>query len=141
MSVRSFRLNGTLVRFVIAGVLTNIVYAVVLLLVRSLGADWWLAGTAAYLISLVANYGLQRHFTFRSVDSNTVNGWKYLVAQGLCLAINALVVDLVAGRLGLHPLIAQGCSVLATLAISYLLMSRWVFAEAPSAASPSRREG
>lgn len=141
MSVRPFHFNGTLARFVAAGVLTNIVYAIVLLSVRLTNADWWLAATSAYLVSLVVNYGLQRNFTFRSVDSHAASGLKYVVAQSLCLAINALVVELVAGRLGWHPLIAQGCSVLSTLAISYLLMSRWVFARASNSISSARQEG
>ena len=121
--------NSTIVRFVIAGALTNVVYAVAMLITRSAGAEWWLAAAVAYLVSLLVNYGLQSRYTFKSNNSHATHGWKYLTAQGGCLAVNAMIVQFVAGQLHWHPLIAQGCSVLATLVISYFLMSRWVFAQ------------
>lgn len=137
MSAR-FRLNRLplteLIRFVIAGGLTNVVYFGVLYLTARL-AGWplWFASGVSYALSMLVSYLLQRHLTFRSERPHGEAGIRYVCVQLVGLALNSTVLELLVTRLSLHFVIGQAVALVITTAWSYVAQKLWVFKHAARA--------
>ena len=65
--------------------------SLLIIFVEFLHFDSLLASTAALAISVVVNYGLQRHFTFRSKSRHVIAGPRFVVLTLITLSANALL--------------------------------------------------
>jgi putative flippase GtrA len=65
--------------------------SLLILFVEFLHLNSLLASTAALAISVVVNYGLQRHFTFRSKSRHVIAGPQFFLFTMVTLAANALL--------------------------------------------------
>jgi putative flippase GtrA len=84
-----------------------------------------LASTAALGISVVVNYGLQRHFTFRSKSRHVVAGPRFVLLTMVTLAANALLFG---AMLAVVPyLLAQIITTATIFPVNYYLNKTFTF--------------
>ncbi len=117
-----------LIRFGAMGALSVGIYLVCLVpLTWLLPGLLWLAGALAYLLSMAANYVLQRHVTFRSSRQHREAVSRYLVVHAVGMGLNAGILHVVA-TLAEFPLwFAQGAAVGCVAIWSYGAQKYWVF--------------
>lgn len=122
-------LRWRLARFAIvgagtAGLLMVLTYG----LIRA-GAPPFAAGFGAYAVCFVVAYTLQRNWTFQQSAGRSRSLPRYLVLQAGCALLSAGLSDLLARALGWPPAWASAAMTLCVAAISYVVSSRWVFAD------------
>jgi putative flippase GtrA len=84
-----------------------------------------LASTAALGISVVVNYGLQRHFTFRSKSRHVIAGPRFVSLTLVTLAANALLFS---AMLAVVPyLLAQIITTATIFPVNYYLNKTFTF--------------
>lgn len=118
-----------LVRFGAVGASGYIVNLVVFAAcVHVLGIDYRVASVVAYLVSVVNNFWLNRHWTFDAREDHP--GWQAarffivsLVAYGFSYVV---LVSLVDGA-GLEKVIAQAIAVIAGMPLSFIGQKLWSF--------------
>ncbi len=124
--------NATqLVRFGAVGVLSTLIYFALFGVVSLIdGLPTWLRGALAYGPSIIANYALQRTFTFRSQRSHTKAGPRHLAVQLGGMAINSGLLWLLVDwwRLAYWP--SQFGAFVVMTAWSYLGQRYWAFHDA-----------
>lgn len=116
-----------LVRFGSVGIASNVIYLGALVGLRAIELPWWLSTGLAYATSMIANYLLQRAVTFRSQRNHQAAGPRYLLVMGTCLVINSAMMEMLVAHMGVHPVIAQGGTLLFTTALSYVGQKFWAF--------------
>jgi len=87
----------------------------------------WVPATIAYLLSMVANYVLQRNFTFRSNRPHQQAIARFLVVQLIGLGLNAFALELLTTRAHWPLWFAQGVAIVAVAGWSYVAQKVWVF--------------
>ncbi|MGC4068747.1 MAG: GtrA family protein [Polyangiaceae bacterium] len=115
-------------RFGVMGLTSTGIYLLLFVPVRWLIPEpLWLIGAIAYLLSMFANYVLQRNVTFRSQRRHQEAVSRYVVVQLIGLALNAGLLELIVTRLK-HPLwFGQSVSVVLVALWSYGAQKFWVF--------------
>jgi len=118
-----------LIRFAAVGasgyVVNLIVFAVC---VHGLGIDYKVAAVLAFIVSVINNFWLNRHWTFDAKQEHPIKqGLRFfavsLVAFGFAYAI---LVSLVDGA-GMAKLIAQAISIVAATPLSFVGQKLWSF--------------
>jgi putative flippase GtrA len=118
-----------LIRFAAVGasgyVVNLIVFAVC---VHGLGIDYRVAAVLAFIVSVINNFWLNRHWTFDAKQEHPIKqGLRFLavslVAFGFAYAI---LVSLVDGA-GMAKLIAQAISIVAATPLSFVGQKLWSF--------------
>lgn len=87
----------------------------------------WLTSSTAYLLSMVANYVLQRNYTFRSKRPHQEAVARFLVVQLAGLALNSGVLELLHGREHWSLWPAQAVAIVGVALWSYVAQKIWVF--------------
>jgi putative flippase GtrA len=87
----------------------------------------WIDATIAYLLSMLANYVLQRNFTFRSRRPHQEAVTRFLVVQLLALGLNNVVLELGTTRAQWSLWFAQGVAIVGVAIWSYVAQKLWVF--------------
>jgi putative flippase GtrA len=116
-----------LVRFGLVGALaTGIQYLVLVVLVR--GAGMWppAASAVGFVISAVANYLLNYHFTFRSQQQHGAAAVKFLTLATVGLVLNAVLMQVLVDA-GWHYLLAQVCVTAVVFLWNFVGNSLWTF--------------
>jgi putative flippase GtrA len=117
-----------LVRFGATGLMSVGVYLCCLApLTKALPGRLWLAGAVAYVLSMVANYVLQRNFTFRSTRRHHEAVSRYLVVHAVAIGINSGLLHVLTVSLKSSLWIAQGAAVVCVAIWSYTAQKLWVF--------------
>ena len=120
---------STFVRFLLVGGSATVVqYLVLVALVRWWGLGPVLASSVAYVISALYNYVLSYAITFRSSRAHVSAIPRFAVVLLIGLALNAIVVWLLADQLRVHYLVAQVAATLMTVIWNYFASLRWAFA-------------
>lgn len=115
------------VRFALVGaVATAIQYALLILLVRGWQLPPTPASSIGFVVSAVANYLLNYHFTFESERPHGPAATKFALLAGAGLAINAIIMHVLVGA-GVHYLIAQVCASAVVLLWNFIGNSLWTF--------------
>jgi putative flippase GtrA len=127
---------GRLVRFTAVGLAAMAVYAALVALLTFGGlSPAWLASGIAYALAAVWSYIGHRRFSFRSSASHAVAGPRFAVVtatgQGLAVLLPALVTDIG----GLPSLWSTLAVCLVCPAASFILNTRFVFADGRTSAS------
>ncbi|PIW26382.1 MAG: hypothetical protein COW30_15025 [Rhodospirillales bacterium CG15_BIG_FIL_POST_REV_8_21_14_020_66_15] len=114
------------VRFVITGGTSTALYVCIMfLLVPGLGPGG--ASIIAYSASMIANYTMQRLWTFRSDRHHREAIPRYLLVHVGSLGLNAVILFVFVQQLG-GPLVATQLASFVVIAIwSYLCQRIWVF--------------
>lgn len=119
-----------LVAFGLVGILgTAAHYASLILLVEAAGIGAVAATTTGFTVGALVNYFLNHRYTFRSDKAHLEAGPKFLLIALVTGALNALLVQLGVGVLGIHYLPVQIASTLAVFLANFALNSLWTFRE------------
>ena len=120
---------GEIIRFVGAGVITNVVYFASLAILSAVFQEpLWLHAGVAYLLSTLANYWLHYTVTFRSSSGHGMAIRRYIPVQAIALATNSWILYLLVSYMGMHYVFGQVVAMAATTTWSYLANRNWVFA-------------
>lgn len=116
-------------KFGVTGLLnTGVDYLVFTILAVWLPVNIYLAQTISYAAGTLNSYIINRSWTFRSNErffSPTMV--KFLVLNLCMLALSVILIGYFTESIGLSKLIAKACTVLVTLAISFVINNFWVF--------------
>jgi putative flippase GtrA len=120
-------LSATFVRFVATGMLNAAfgygLYAVFVLL----GMPYLPALALATALGVCFNFVTFGRLAFRATLSPATFA-RFLAGYGLSLAFNMALLWLLRARAGLDPYTAQLLCVAPTVAVTYLILNRWVYA-------------
>lgn len=119
-----------LIRFtLVGGIGTAAHYAVLILLVSSLLMHPVIGSTAGFLVGMVVNYLLNRHFTFTSQRSHREAFWRFGTVALAGIVINTAMMILLTVSLEYHYLLAQVIATILTLSWNFFGSRYWVFKE------------
>lgn len=118
-----------LVRFGIVGTIGFAVnLAVYALLVHGLGVDYRLAAVLAWLIAVINNFMLNRHWTFDAGDGVVhFQAMRFLVVSLGALVASLLLLTLFVEAGGLPKVAAQALAVAASMPLNFLGNKLWSF--------------
>ena len=121
------RLLSIALKFGVVGVASIAVYFLVLFLLRPvIGNIVVLTGTS-YVASAFFNFALQSTFTFRTKATDAASAGRYILAHGVCMAANSLLMLLAVDVLGVALFPAQLATTAVVATISFLLSYSWVY--------------
>lgn len=116
-------------KFGVTGLLnTGVDYLVFTLLAVWLQVNIYLAQAISYAAGTLNSYVINRSWTFRSNErffSPTMV--KFLILNLCMLGLSVILIGYFTESIGLSKLIAKACTVLVTLAISFVINNFWVF--------------
>jgi putative flippase GtrA len=116
------------IRFAIVGAIaTAIQYAILIALVHGALAGPVVASSFGFAVGALANYALNRSFTFRSSQAHAEALPKFAIVALLGLAVNASLIWLFHIPVGLHYLLAQVLATGGTLLLNFTLNRIWTF--------------
>lgn len=124
-------LGHTPVRFVLSGSAVAACQFTTMPLLVAAGVSNQLAVAGAYFSALVLHFTLNREFVFANSSGYalhlTVQGVRYVSVAFTSFAVTSAAVALLPGPLDVSPLaVFYGVSLVAA-AVSFLVLSRWVF--------------
>jgi putative flippase GtrA len=118
-----------LVRFGFVGGLGFVVnLAVYTLCVHAIGIDYHLAAIAAWLIAVVNNFVLNRHWTFDAGDGRVhFQAVRFVVVSLVALGFSLLILMLLVETAGVAKVPAQALAVGASMPLNFLGNKLWSF--------------
>jgi putative flippase GtrA len=118
-----------LVRFGLVGGIGFIVnVAVYALLVHSAGLDYRAASVAAWLVAVVNNFVLNRHWTFDAREGRAhFQALRFLVVSLAAEAFSLLLLTLLVESGGIAKIPAQALAVAASMPLNFLGNKLWSF--------------
>jgi putative flippase GtrA len=111
----------------VGGVATATQYAVLVGMVRILGANPVFASSCGYVISALLNYYLNHRLTFRSAQSHGRALPRFAVIAGVGLMINSTIVWVLSERLSIPYLAAQIIATAVVLMWNFSANRKWTF--------------
>ncbi|MEF3304024.1 GtrA family protein [Paenibacillus sp. GYB003] len=94
---------------------------------------------AGFVLTVVAQYGLNRRWTFRSQARRSPEFVRYAAVSLSGLGLNALVMYVCADWLSLHYAVGQAIAMTAIPLSNFWLNRRWTFRGGDPAETPARR--
>ena len=118
-----------LVRFgVVGGIGFAVNLAVYALFVHALGVDYHVAAVLAWLVAVVNNFMLNRHWTFDARDGLVhFQAMRFLVVSLGALLVSLLLLTLLVEGAGLPKVAAQALAVAASMPLNFLGNKLWSF--------------
>jgi putative flippase GtrA len=118
-----------LVRFgLVGGVGFAVNLAVYALFVHPLGVDYHVAAVAAWLVAVVNNFVLNRHWTFDARDGLVhFQAMRFFVVSLGALVVSLLLLTLFVEGAGLPKVAAQALAVAASMPLNFLGNKLWSF--------------
>ena len=107
---------------------TALQYVILLLGVEGFHANPVVASTVGFALSSVANYSLNRRYTFRSQRRHASAAPRFAIVAIAGLLLNALLMVVFADRAGLPYLVAQVCTTGIVLVVNFSAHALWSFA-------------
>jgi putative flippase GtrA len=122
-----------MIRFAIMGLASTGIYLVIMAVLKwgmsmlAMSVKLWLLAMVAYLLSMAANYVLQRRVTFRSQRRHREAISRFLAVQLIGMALNSGLLELAVMHLRMSFWLAQFivCAIVAVW--SYGAQKFWVF--------------
>jgi putative flippase GtrA len=118
-----------LVRFgIVGGIGFAVNLAVYALFVHVLAVDYHVAAVAAWLIAVVNNFLLNRHWTFDAGDGVVhFQAMRFLVVSVCALVVSLLLLTVFVEDIGLAKVAAQALAVAASMPLNFLGNKLWSF--------------
>jgi putative flippase GtrA len=121
-----------MVRFGLVGACaTALQYLILIALVRELGVWPTIASGCGFVLSAIANYLLNYHFTFRSRRPHRAAALKFLLLAMVGLAINSVLMQVLLAA-GWHYLLAQVGATAVVFLWNFVGNSFWTFGVEPA---------
>lgn len=116
-------------KFGLVGAATAAIYFLVLMFhLETLGANYNLAVSIAYIVSVVFQFNANKYFTFRSETTSVVLQLsKYLVLLLINYLVTILIVRFVVEKLWLTAYHGVLASIPLIMVVGYLLSKHWIF--------------
>lgn len=118
---------STLLKFVMSGASTALLFLVLCFAFTKAGADPFAASLAAYALAFVVGYALQRWWTFDARHRHGRALPRYAVLQVGCALLSGVVSRVGADRFGLSPLPMATVTAGVAGAVSFVVSRYWVF--------------
>jgi putative flippase GtrA len=118
-----------LVRFGIVGGTGYVInLAVYSTLVEIVGLHYIAAAVIAFCVAVTNNFLLNRHWTFKAAHGSAAfQAPRFLTVSLIALCFNLLVLELLAGVVGIHEIPAQAVAVLAATPLNFIGNKLWSF--------------
>ncbi len=118
-----------LVRFgIVGGVGFAVNLAVYALFVHPIGVDYHVAAVAAWLVAVVNNFVLNRHWTFDASDGRAhFQALRFFVVSLAALGASLLLLTLLVEDAGIDKVAAQAIAVAASMPLNFLGNKLWSF--------------
>jgi putative flippase GtrA len=118
-----------LVRFVTVGASGYVVnLGVFALCVHLLSIDYKIAGVIAWMVSVVNNFWLNRHWTFDAKHEHPMfQGVRFFAVSLVAFGFTELVLILLVEGPGVSKVVAEGIAVAAATPLSFLGQKLWSF--------------
>lgn len=122
-----------MIRFAVMGLVSTGIYLVIMALLKwgLANTGWsvklWLLAMVAYLLSMAANYPMQRRVTFRSKRRHREAVTRFLAVQIVAMAMNSGLLELLVTYVEMRFWIAQFIVCAIVAAFSYGAQKLWVF--------------
>jgi putative flippase GtrA len=122
-----------LVRFgVVGGVGFAVNLAVYALCVHGIGIDYHVAAVAAWLVAVMNNFILNRHWTFDARHGRMhFQAMRFLIVSLLAFAVSLLLLTLFVEVAGIAKVAAQALAVAASMPLNFLGNKLWSFRSEP----------
>lgn len=102
-------------------------YGLMAILIDGMGHGALLSSMLSYALSALLNYGLNRHFVFRSQTRHAYALPRFAAIVVLGLLINAGLMYVLVILLGLHWLLAQMMATSVVMVSNFLFSKYWAF--------------
>lgn len=130
------------VRFAAVGLVGTVAhYALLVALVEGGGVKPLPGSIAGFLLGALVNYTFSRRFVFDSDRSHVQALPRFMAVAGMGLCWNALLMYLLADRIGLHYLLAQMLTTGLLLCWHYVGNAVWTFGRGKAAKSATVSHG
>ena len=118
-----------LVRFGLVGGVGFIVnLAVYALFVHPLGADYHVAAVAAWVVAVLNNFVLNRHWTFDASDGRVhFQALRFIAVSAVAFGFSLLLLTLLVENAGIAKVPAQALAVAASTPLNFLGNKLWSF--------------
>lgn len=137
--LRARPLMGLLLYIAIGGI-TFVVDAGSFMLLLSGGVFRPIAASIAFAIGLGCHFSLNKYFNFRNFSRRTEAQVRtYLVVAGVCWLSTAIIIEILAGMVGVRPLVAKCAAVGFNIPLGFFGHKYLTFSEGIRAALPARR--
>ncbi|AIK43505.1 GtrA family protein [Brucella anthropi] len=113
-------------RFGLVGLLNTFITLLVIAVLTWLGASPFVANAIGYVAGLVNSYFGNMAWTFRS-DSTWTRSIRFLIAFGICYAVNVYILQLSLPLEQYHILIPQLIAMASYTVLFFILSRAWVF--------------
>jgi putative flippase GtrA len=130
-----------LVRFgVVGGVGFVVNLAVYALFVHPLGVDYHVAAVAAWLVAVLNNFVLNRHWTFDARGGQAhAQAIRFIVVSAGAFVVSLLLLTVFVEAAGLAKVLAQALAVAASMPFNFIGNKLWSFrSDAPALAESPR---
>jgi dolichol-phosphate mannosyltransferase len=130
-----------LVRFGVVGAIGFVVnLAVYALFVHPLAVDYHVAAVAAWLVAVLNNFVLNRHWTFDARGGQAhAQVMRFIVVSLFAFGVSLLLLTLLVETAGLAKVPAQALAVAASMPFNFIGNKLWSFrSEAEDRAEPTR---
>jgi putative flippase GtrA len=115
-------------RFTAVGAANTLLSWSVYALLASLGVQYLLASSVAFLLGALNSFTLNRRWTFRSRAQRVPEGLRFAAVQVVGLALDLALMYVLVDLAGVDHLIAQALSFPPASAVTFLLSRQWAFA-------------
>jgi len=118
-----------LVRFAAVGASGYVVnLAVFAVCVHALSIDYRISSVIAFIVSVINNFWLNRHWTFDAKhDHPMYQGMRFFVVSLLAFGLTELILIALVEGTGLEKVVAQAIAVAAAMPLSFIGQKLWSF--------------
>ena len=118
-----------LVRFATVGVTGYLVnLAVFAASLHLVGLDYRIAAVVAYIVSVLNNFFLNRHWTFRAKQGHAMHqGLRFFAVSLFTFGFSYLVLVMLVSGAGVHKDLAQAISVAVGMPLNFIGQKLWSF--------------
>lgn len=131
--------KGKGVRFIVTGVIVNLVLFVVLELMLRTGLDYRIAVTVSYCFGMVWGYTQNRIWSWNSRSPIFASFQRYVFVYAVIYVLHILFVILLVEGLSVGPLLATFISALCLTVPAFIVLDRFVFSERVSPQCSNQR--
>ena len=115
------------IKFGLVGVLNTVITIIVFNLLRTIGVDMIVANIIGFISGMINSYFWNNRWVFKSnsKDINTI--CKFVVVNLIVMAINTMILILLAEKIGINEIMAQVMALTITTAINFIGNKFWTF--------------
>lgn len=130
--------RAEVIRFVIVGLKSNVVYYLLYVALTSVGVGPKTAVTAVFVFGIVYAFWFSKAFVFRNRQKLSWQFFRYLLVYALLLFLNLVLLDFATLGLGISHLISQPLISLVLTAPLFLLLKFFVFSGSSAGSANAR---